>query len=72
MDKGIVFIGSGFELVMVCLGGSYLGSYIDKKMGWNNYATAFLVIALLIAWFMHLLFLLQRFEKDRTDGEPKP
>ena len=71
MDKGLVFLGSGFELVMVCVGGSYLGSYIDKQMGWNNYATAFLVIALLIAWFLHLLFLLKRFEETDGDSTPK-
>ncbi len=72
MDKGLVFLGSGFELVMVCLGGSYFGSYIDKQMGWDNYATAAMVILLLIGWFIHLLYLLKRFDKTNADNPPKP
>ena len=67
-------MGIGFELVMVCLGGAYLGSYIDHKMGWNNLATAGLVIALLIGWFVHLIFLLRRYETNDvdTDSQHKP
>jgi len=72
MDKGIMFLGIGFELVMMCLGGAYLGTYIDKKMGWNNTATAVLVILLLISWFVHLIFLIQRFEKNDADPKNPP
>ena len=72
MDKAVVFLGSGFELIMVCLGGTYLGNYIDQKMGWANYATAGVVIVLMIGWFIHLIYLLRRFDKSNEKPESKP
>ena len=73
MDKGIMFLGIGFELIMMCVGGAYLGNMIDQKMGWNNIATASLVIILLIGWFIHLFVLIRRYEKDNhADPTPKP
>lgn len=64
-----MFIGIGFELVVMVLGGAYLGNMIDTHMGWNSVATALLVVMFMAAWFVHLLFLLSRFEKN--NGEPK-
>ena len=69
-DKGIIFLGIGFELVAMCVGGFFLGQFVDGYMGWNGLATPFLVIALLISWFFHLLILLRRFEKENAESEP--
>lgn len=72
MGKGIVFMGVAFELVALCIGGYVLGGYVDEKMGWNNKASTYLVLILLIGWFVHLIYLLNRFEKENADSEPKP
>lgn len=72
-NKGIVFLGIGFELVAMCVGGYLLGDFIDKKMGWQGFASSYLVLILLIGWFFHLIILLKRFEKDHDDiDSPKP
>jgi F0F1-type ATP synthase assembly protein I len=72
-DKAIVFFGIGFELIGMMVGGFFLGVEIDKYMGWNGYAVIGLVLTLLLAWFIHLIYLLQRFEKsEQADGNSNP
>ena len=70
--KGIVFLGIGFELVAMCLGGHYLGEFIDAHYGWKAVASTYLVLALLIAWFLHLFYLLRKFEKDDDQNSAGP
>jgi membrane protein DedA with SNARE-associated domain len=70
--KGIVFMGVAFELVALCIGGYLLGGSIDEKMGWNNTASTYLVLILLVGWFVHLIYLLNRFEKENAESDPKP
>lgn len=72
MNKGIVFLGIGFELVAMCIGGYFLGNFIDQEMGWQNFASTYLVLILLISWFFHLFVLLRRFEKENADSDPQP
>jgi hypothetical protein len=67
MGKGIVFMGIAFELVAMCVGGYFLGDFVDQKMGWKNWASTYLVLILLIGWFIHLIYLLRRFEKENDD-----
>jgi hypothetical protein len=68
MNKGIVFLGVGFELVALCIGGYFLGEFIDQKMGWKATASTYLVLILMLSWFFHLFILLRRFEKENDDG----
>lgn len=68
MNKGIIFLGIGFELVAMCVGGYLLGELIDQHYGWKSFASTYLVLILLIAWFVHLFYLLRKFEKDNEDG----
>jgi uncharacterized membrane protein len=72
--NGIVFLGIGFELVAMCVGGFYLGQAIDDHYGWKSIASTYLVLVLLVAWFVHLFYLLRKFEKENDDGSggPKP
>ncbi len=70
MDKGIIFLGVGFELVGLCLGGYFLGKYIDDYMGWKSAATTGLVILLMLSWFFHLFILLKRFDEDAKSDDP--
>lgn len=67
--KGIVFMGIGFELVAMSVGGYFLGDFIDKHMGWKAVASTYLVLILLIGWFVHLVYLLRKFEKDAASGD---
>jgi hypothetical protein len=72
-QKGIVFMGLGFELVAMCVGGYLLGPYVDQAFGWKNVASTYLVLMLLVGWFVHLIWLLRQFEKDNAEeSQPKP
>jgi hypothetical protein len=71
MGKGIVFLGVSFELVAMCVGGYFLGEFVDEKMQWKNFASTYLVLILLIGWFVHLIYLLKKFEAENDDVDPK-
>ena len=68
--KGIAFFGIGFELIALCVGGHVLGTYVDQYYGWQNFVSTYLVLILMISWFIHLIYLLKRFEDD--DAPPPP
>lgn len=72
MNKGVVFLGIGFELIALCIGGYVLGEYIDQYFGWKNVASTYLVLMLLISWFIHLIYLLRQFEANDDDQTPPP
>lgn len=72
MNKGLVFLGIGFELIAMCMGGYYLGEAINEYYGWKAATSAYLIVLLLIAWFVHLFYLLRKFEKDDEDSDPRP
>jgi len=69
VGKGIIFMGIAFELVAMCVGGFFMGEFIDEKMQWNNFASTYLVLILLISWFVHLIYLLRRFERENADSD---
>ena len=69
-NKGIVFTGIAFELLGLCVGGFYLGQQIDQHFGWKGTAQTYLVLLLLVGWFIHLIILLQKFEKENAHDDP--
>ncbi len=74
MKNGMVFLGMGFEMVGIAVGGFYAGKYIDQYMGWEGKASGYLVIVLMIGWFIHFFYLIQKMQKDIEDddqGSPK-
>lgn len=69
MKKGLVFLGMGFELLGLILGGLYIGGAIDAHMGWPGYGVAFLVVICMVSWMIHLIVLLKRFMADTEDDQ---
>lgn len=69
MNSGIVFFGIGFELMALCVGGYFLGEFVDQHMGWKGVASTYLVLVLMIGWFVHLIYLLRRFEKENANDD---
>lgn len=68
----MIFAGLAFELVALSFGGHIVGGYIDEYMGWKAVGSTYLVLLLLIGWFVHLIVLLRRFEKENADSDPQP
>lgn len=60
-------MGMGFELLGLILGGLFIGQLIDKEMNWPGYGVAILVVACLVSWLIHLVYLLKRFIKEVPD-----
>jgi hypothetical protein len=69
MKKGLVFLGMGFELLGLILGGLYIGGAIDTHMGWPGYGVAGLVVICMVSWMIHLVVLLKRFMADTEDDQ---
>ena len=67
MKSGLVFAGMGFQLVGLILAAVYIGGIIDKSLNSGGLGIAIMIIAVLIGWFVHLLFLLKKFMKDEDD-----
>ncbi len=53
----------------LCVGGYFLGEFVDQQMGWKSVVSTYLVLVLMIGWFMHLIYLLRRFEKENADDD---
>lgn len=65
-NKGMVFMGMGFELVILILAGAYFGGLIDSYFGWEGYAALVLILLFLCSWFYHLLVLLKKVNEDEN------
>lgn len=57
-------MGIGFELVVLVLAGAYLGKYLDDYFGVKSYFTAGLIVVLMVSWFYHLLFVLNKMNQE--------
>ncbi len=66
-NKGMVFMGMGFELVVLVIAGAYFGDAIDKHFGWKGYAAMTFILLFLASWFYHLLILLKKVNQDEKN-----
>ncbi len=72
MNKGIAFMGMGFELAAVVLGGIFIGGVLEKHFGWTpGYGMAFFIVVGMLSWLYHLIVLLKRFMAE-DDPSAKP
>lgn len=70
MDRqGYVFIGVGFELLVVVYGSTYLGKKIDAYYGTDGTFTNWLFVLCIASWLFHFIFLLVRFQKNLEADE---
>lgn len=65
-SKYIVFSAMGVELVGLILASIWLGQILDQKWSLKGGATAGLMVLSLIGWFIQIIFLLQRMNKDEN------
>lgn len=64
MNKGLIFVAIGFELLAVVLVGVYLGSSLDEYMGWQGQGFLLVTGILFCGWLFHFIKLLNKFMKD--------
>ena len=69
--SGLVFMGLGFELAAVFIGGAYIGSVVDEYMGWKSLGFLLVTGTLFLAWVSHFVYLIQRFMKEADERQNK-
>lgn len=62
--KGIVFAGLGFELAGLVIASVTFGGKIDEVYGWPGYAVAGLTVLSMVGWLIHLIFMINRWQKN--------
>lgn len=62
--KGIVFAGLGFELAGLVIASVTFGGKLDEHYGWPGYGVAGLTVLSMVGWLIHLIFMLQRWQKN--------
>jgi len=63
-NKGLVFIGVGFEAVGVVLASVWLGDILDKTFQTKGLFTIIITFIGLGGWFAHVLFMLKKMNKN--------
>jgi uncharacterized BrkB/YihY/UPF0761 family membrane protein len=63
-DKSNIFMAMGIEAFVAVLGGFWIGQYVDKYLGNKGMGPAFGSILFLIAWFVHLLQVMKRYDEE--------
>lgn len=64
-DSRIIFVGLGIELIGLILGSIWIGQKWDEEYKMRGVITVGLLLAVLVGWFVRLLYLLRRFEKTQ-------
>ncbi|MBT4760199.1 MAG: hypothetical protein HOO06_00755 [Bdellovibrionaceae bacterium] len=67
--SGFVFIGLGFELLVLVLGGLYIGEKVDQIYDLGGYGVLIVLAACLISWTVHFVFLIKKFMADAEEFE---
>ena len=67
-NKGLVFIGIGFELMGIVLAALIIGEKLDKYYGKNGVFVIIFLICGFISWTFHFVFLLKRMMNDDDEG----
>ena len=69
-SKYLVFLGIGFELVAAVVAGTYFCEFLEKKYNSKGYITMAVLFVILVAWFIHITFLLKETKKDDPNDPP--
>lgn len=66
MNKYIVFVGIGFELIGLILISVYAGEYLEAKYATKGLWVAGLILLSLVGWMIHLMYMLKNTNKNRN------
>ena len=62
--KGLIFAGTGFELVGMVLAGYFLGTKLDEFFGKKGVYVGVCIMGFMALWTFHFVFLLKKFMDD--------
>ncbi len=64
MKKYLVFMGIGLELISAILVANWASVELEKRYNSKGMIALALYFLVLIAWFIHIFFLLKKVQKD--------
>lgn len=70
MNKYMLFIGIGFELIGLIVAAVFAANWLEARYPSKGMITAGLVLLALVGWFVHIMVLLKQVNKDNnTPGQ---
>lgn len=63
-NKGLVFVGIGFEAIGIILSTLWLGQWLDSYLQQKGLFTILFIFIGLGGWFAHILFLVKKMNKE--------
>lgn len=60
-NPGYLFLGIGFELVILVLGASYVGPKLDEVYHLNGWGSRIAYAAVSISWLFHIVLLTKKY-----------
>lgn len=66
MNKYMLFIGIGFELIGLITAAVLLSDWLEEKYPSKGMITAGLILLALVGWFIHIMMLLKRVNKENN------
>lgn len=68
-NPGVMFIGVGFELFALVIGGMYFGKAVDDYYKLNGLGEKIVLGAVLLSWCFHFYILIRRYMKSIEEEE---
>jgi membrane protein DedA with SNARE-associated domain len=72
MQKFLIFSGIGAELGGLILIAFFVGRYLDESYQTKGLIFLGLTLTFLVAWFIHIVWLLKRLQKQTPADAPTP
>lgn len=63
-NKSLIFAGMGIEALVAVMAGYWLGQKFDHYLGSKNLGPALGCIIMMVAWFVHILAVLKKIDKE--------
>lgn len=67
MQKYLVFMSMGFELIGSVLIAIYLGKYLEEKFNLSNLVTVGLIFIFIGAWITHIVYMLKKLNTPKSE-----
>lgn len=71
MNKYVLFIGIGFELIGLIVAAVLASNWLESKYPSKGMITAGLVLLALVGWFIHIMVLLKKVNNDNNTNSQK-
>ncbi len=70
MNRYVVFIGIGTELIGIIGGAVYLSTVLEEKYNFRGMSAPILILLGFAGWFLHVMQILRKFNSDKkSDSE---